>query len=116
MMRDEKLDRRLVILRATGTRDALGEIVESWGELMTVWAEKRERSSAERPEMGAEEVRGATITTIFTIRWSLAAAGIGPKDRARLGGLTYDITGVREIGRRQGIEIHGTARADGGGV
>jgi len=38
-----RLDRRLTILRATATRDALGELVESWSELMTVWAQKVDR-------------------------------------------------------------------------
>jgi hypothetical protein len=48
----------------------------------------------------------------FTVRWSPFTAGISPKDRLTCEGVEYDITGIKEIGRRVGVEISASARAD----
>ncbi len=37
---------------------------------------------------------------------------IDPKDRVRFEGRVYDIVGVKEIGRREGLEITAVARPD----
>lgn len=104
-----KLDRRIQILRASKTTNSLNEEIETWPVLTTVWAAKRDVSDGER--MRAQEVE-AEITTRFTLRWSSAVADVNPKDRVLYAGKTYDIFSVKEIGRRDGIEITATARSD----
>lgn len=104
-----KLDRRITIRRATVTADAMNEPVETWADLLCLWAAKRDVSDRER--LQASEY-GATITTRFTVRWSQAASGITPKDRISIDGSTYDILGIKELGRRAFLEITAAARAE----
>jgi SPP1 family predicted phage head-tail adaptor len=107
-MQAGKLDRRVTIERATMADDGFGQ-APTWAELATVWASKRDVSDAERFASG--EV-AAQITTRFRIRWSSVVAGIDPRDRLICEGRTYDIVAVKEIGRREGLEITAAARAD----
>lgn len=105
-----KRDRRIRIERQVEVgRDDLNAPVVSWTPHLTVWAEKLDLSDRER--LASQEV-GAEITTRFRILWSEAAAEINAKDRIVFGGRIYDIFGVKELGRREGLEITATARAD----
>lgn len=104
-----KLDRRITIRRATVAADAMNEPVETWADHLCIWAAKRDVSDRER--LQAAEY-GATITARFTIRWSASSSGIGPKDRISYGGREYDILGIKEIGRREHLEITAAARAE----
>jgi SPP1 family predicted phage head-tail adaptor len=104
-----ELDRRITIQRATVTRNEFNEPIESWGDLTTVWAKRRDASAAE--SYRAQEV-GAEITTRFTIRWSMTAATVNPSDRVSFEGRLYNITAVRDVGRNQWREIDAVARAE----
>jgi SPP1 family predicted phage head-tail adaptor len=104
-----ELDRRITIQRATVTRNEFNEPIESWGDLTTVWAKRRDASAAE--SYRAQEV-GAGITTRFTIRWSMTAATVNPSDRVSFEGRLYNITAVRDVGRNQWREIDAVARAE----
>jgi SPP1 family predicted phage head-tail adaptor len=104
------LDRRVTLLRLRpGARDAMNAPVELWDELATVRGSKTDVSDAEK--LRAAQA-GATITTRFRIRWSQLAKGLTAKDRLSCEGRTYDVSGVREIGRHEGLEITGNARGD----
>jgi SPP1 family predicted phage head-tail adaptor len=104
-----RMDRRVTLRRATAAPDAFNEPVQSWANLATVWAEARPISDRER--IAAAEV-AASITHRFTIRWSAALADLSPRDRLIFEGREFDISAVKEIGRREGIEITASARAD----
>lgn len=104
-----KLDRRIALQRFTATRDALNNPVDAWLLLATVWASKLDVRDSER--FAAKEV-GAEIGTRFQLRYSATVADLNPKDRISYNGRTYDIVGVKEIGRREGLEITAIARAD----
>lgn len=109
-MEPSKLDRRITIQRKTSTQNALGEDVEMWADMATVFAAKRDVSDGER--VAAAEV-SATITTRFQIHWSPTVKGIAPGDhRVVYDARTYDITAVKEIDRRKGLEITAAARAE----
>jgi SPP1 family predicted phage head-tail adaptor len=103
-----ELDRRVTLLRKSVTRDAANSPVEAWVTLATVWASKKDVSDAER--VRAEEI-GASITARFQIHKTTEVASLSARDRVQLAGLTYDISGVKEIGRER-LEITATARAD----
>lgn len=108
-MRAGELDRRIDIQQAVISKNELNESVPTWISLGTVWAKKTDVSDGERSR--ASEV-AAQITTRFLIRWSIAMSEVNPKDRVIFGGRTYDIFFVKEIGRREGIEISAAARSD----
>jgi SPP1 family predicted phage head-tail adaptor len=104
-----QLDRRISILRATVAADGFNEQIQTWEEIATVWAHAA-------PVMDAEKQRaGETLASKsyrFTIRYSSDVADIDPRDRVTFDGRTYDVQGVKEIGRREGLEITATARAE----
>lgn len=103
------LDRRVTLERHGITRDELNNPVEAWAALSTVWASKHDVSDTERLR-GAEV--GSTLTTRFVIRWSSVVRDINTKDRLTCEGLQYGIVGVKELGRREFIEITAAARSD----
>jgi SPP1 family predicted phage head-tail adaptor len=104
-----KLDRRVVLQRASFVRDATGQPIASWSTIATVWASWR-RASA-RETLAAAEV-AATVTDVFEIRWSSDVADLNPKDRLSYDARTYDIAAVDEIDRRVGLRITAAARRD----
>jgi SPP1 family predicted phage head-tail adaptor len=108
-MRAGALDRLLTLRRRMVQADALGEEVETFADLATVRASKTDISDAEK--VRAQQV-GAEITTRFQIRWSANWSDLNPKDRVACELREYEVVGVKEIGRREGIEITAAARAD----
>ena len=104
-----KLDRRVQFRRATTADDGFTQ-VDTWGNHGSpVWAEKMEISDGERYR--AAEV-AAHISCRFRVRYSAFAAGITPIDRLTCEGREYDISGIKEIGRRKMLEITAAARAE----
>lgn len=105
------LDHRLTLLqRVEGAADGYGAPVVTYEETATVYAKRTDASAGERYK--AREVN-AEITAHFLVRYSQEASAVDPTYRVQLeGGLTYDVTGVRELHRNRWIEIHAVARAD----
>jgi SPP1 family predicted phage head-tail adaptor len=103
------LDVRITIRRATTAANAFNELIETWGDLVTVWAKRIDASAAE--SYRAQEV-GAEITTRFIIRWSSDVDDVNPKDRVAFAGREYNITAVRNVGRNEWREIDAVARAE----
>jgi SPP1 family predicted phage head-tail adaptor len=103
------LDRRITIQRAATTLNEFNEPIETWGDLTTVWARRRDASATESYQ--AQEV-GAQLTARFTIRWSTTVESVNPRDRLSFEGRLYNITAVRDIGRNQWREIDAVARVD----
>jgi SPP1 family predicted phage head-tail adaptor len=108
-MRAGKLDRRITIERKTVTLSDRGQETLTWSTLATVWAEKRENTGSER--FAREQIVGATLVT-FRIRWSDAVSAVTVEDRVGFDGRTFEIMAVREIGRREGVELDCTAHGD----
>ena len=103
------LDRRVQFRRASLVDKGLTK-TEVFADLGgPVWASKVDVSDGER--MRAAEVQ-ANITARFRVRWCNFAAGITAKDRLFCEGVEYDISGIKEIGRREYREITAAARAD----
>lgn len=108
-MQAGKLDRRLTLRRNSPTVDEFGAEEPNWVDLATVWASREEVSDAEK--VRAQQV-GASITARFQVRWSDVTASISAEDQVVCEGVTYMVTGRKEIGRRHGIEISATAQAN----
>ena len=108
-----RLDRPITVRRATVTYNEFNEPIETWSDLVTVWAKRTDASAAE--SYRAQEV-GAQISARFTVRYpDLAHLNVNPKDRIAFEGREYDITGIREPEntRDRWSEIDAVARADG---
>ncbi len=111
-MDSPRLDRQITLQRFTSTQDSgSGEEVRVWSTLGPdyIFASKKDVSDGER--VAAAEV-SASITTRFQIRWDPAWSDLNPKDRLTSEGRIYDIEAVKEIGRREGLEISASARSD----
>lgn len=99
-MRAGALDRRLELRHRVLTRDATtGEEVESFVAYETVWASKRDIRGR---EFFAAQQLNAETTTIWQIRYR---SDVAYTDRIVCDGVTYNIVGISEIGRRGGLEI-----------
>ena len=104
-MRAGKLDRRVTILRRqqTGT-DALGAPIFTYGEVATVWAQRTDRTA---DEAFSAEQRFARKQVTFRTRF----IELLPTDKLLSEGVTYDVKGSIEIGRRAGIDIFAEAQS-----
>ena len=99
-----RLDRRVIIQNLILTPNAYGEPIESWATFATVWAEVRDLRG--REFFSAQQVN-AEVETIFRIRW---LAGVLATMRISYDSKAYDILGIAEIGRHDGLELMAKAR------
>lgn len=109
-MQSGKLDRRIRLERFSETRDEYNEPVKAWGHLATRWASYEPLSDGEKFRAGET---AANASARFQIRWSTQVSDLNPKDRLIFEGVTHEIIRVKELNRREGLEITTAARADG---
>lgn len=102
------LDRRITLSRETVTNTGLGP-TRTWTVLTTLWASRKDVSDGEKATAGTVQ---STVVSRFVVRSSIASRGLLPKDRLAEGGLTFEITGIKEVGRRDRLEITAQARRD----
>ena len=103
-MEPGRLDRRISILqRSTGT-DAWNQNLGSYVQVLEVWAEVRDQGAKEREEA---DQRVTVNPKIFTIRYR---SEVSTKHRISYDGDIYQITGITEIGRKEGQRITAVAR------
>ncbi|MGI3169988.1 head-tail adaptor protein [Pseudooceanicola sp. C21-150M6] len=108
-MKAGDLDRRLQFRRATPLDDGFTKS-ENWEDHgAPVWASRRDVSDGEKAKAGAVS---AELSTRFRVRSSAFTRGITPKDRFLSDGLQWEIVGLKEIGRLDGIEITAVAKLD----
>jgi len=103
------MDHRITLERFTTTVDAYNEPIKAWGAFAVRWASYEPLSDGERLRSGETS---AQTSARFVIRWSSDVASLNPKDRLIFNGVVHDIQHVKDIGRREGIEITTAAAAD----
>jgi SPP1 family predicted phage head-tail adaptor len=108
-MRAGRLDRRITIQGQSIAHSDSGQEEITWSDVATVWAEKREDRGDER--FATRQIVGHGVT-VFRIRWSAAVAAVTSEHRIVFDGRAFNITAVREIGRREGIEIDAYAPSE----
>lgn len=97
------LDRFVTIMAALSVDDGFSTEPGAPVEVGQRWMGRTDASDGER--MRAESF-GAKITSRFVCRYDSLTATIRPETHSLLcDGLTYNVTGVKEIGRRAGLEI-----------
>lgn len=108
-MKAYNFDRRVQFQRPASVDDGLQQVATFADHGEPVWASRRDLSDAERAAAGWIE---ATVATRFVVRSSSFSRDLNPKDRVICEGLTFDIQGIKQVGRRDFLEITGTARTD----
>lgn len=82
------LNHKITLLQRAAGTDAVGQPVDNWTDLSTIWADVRFQSGAEVLRAGAEvAIKRASIR----IR---SRADVGPTLRVRYAGEVYDIKSV----------------------
>jgi len=94
-MQAGRLDRQIVIKKATSTQNSYGEQALGWSDLVTLWAQVR--PLAGRELFSAQQVR-AEIDTEFVLRHTTV---VRPDMLISYGGLDYDIHSIIDVGDRQ---------------
>ena len=108
------LDRRITLQRATSAAGPLNEPVDTWSDLATVWARRRDASDSQKIEFLAAGQTGSFTVARFTVRSSAVTRTITPVDQIVHDGKVWDIKGVKEAdeGRHRFIEITASRDAD----
>jgi SPP1 family predicted phage head-tail adaptor len=105
-MRAGRLDRSIELQSLSTTNNSFGEPVETWTTIATVAAAVTPNRGNER--FTAQQVVGHAVVT-FKIRYR---TGLTVLNRIRYQGRQWDIHDVREVGRREGLEIDASARSE----
>jgi len=101
-MRAGDLDRRITIQSYSYERDDFGGEIPIWTDAAAVWAQVAQEGG--REFLGAETIRSER-KVVFRLRW---LPGITVTHRVLYDGREHNILEVRELGRREGLELHTT--------
>jgi len=101
-MQAGQMDRRVVIESAGSTLDTFGESIETWSTFATVWASVRVNGGRESFDSDQVIAEG---TTTFKIRY---LSGMSERMRIVYNSANYDIQSIKELGRKEGLEILAT--------
>ena len=99
MINAGELDRRITIERATELGDDFGNSILTWSTLALVSAKIEYLTDTE--VWRAKQVQSSAEVR-FTIRWGI---NVTSQDRIIYENKTYNIVGVKEIGRHEGQEL-----------
>jgi SPP1 family predicted phage head-tail adaptor len=91
------LDTRVAITQRSTTQDALGQPVDTWSPLATLWADVRYQTGLQRA-LAADAPHAATKLSI-RVRQSGCARDIAPGMRAQVGAQVYTVVDVLPQGR-----------------
>lgn len=99
MMRAGKLDKIITLQRFTSTVDEDGTPIETWADLATVRAQLVQSTTE-------EFMRGWGASSEAAIVFRIRHMGdITPADRVTYQGRAYDLKEIKELGRREGLDL-----------
>ncbi|WP_417699882.1 phage head closure protein [Pseudophaeobacter sp.] len=102
-MRIAERDRRITILQASFEENDAGEMVATgWDEYARPWAAFAPVSDGERLRAAAVEQKSDAR---FVVSWSARLAAVTGAFRLRFDGEDWRISGIKELGFRNGLEI-----------
>jgi len=93
------LDRFITIEKFTATQDSFGQEIETWTKHANVWAKKQDIRGDEF--FNAKQFE-SEITTRWKIRWR---SDLNTEMRITYSNTTYNIRGIIELGRNEGLEL-----------
>jgi SPP1 family predicted phage head-tail adaptor len=100
IIRARDLDRYITIEQVTYTANSINEQVAAWTTFAQVWASKHDLVGREFSL--ANQAATAVIDTLFRSWW---LDGISAAMRISLEGSYWNVHGIAELGRREGVEI-----------
>lgn len=103
MLNIGNMDRRIAIERETESVSPSGDPRKTWMPLATVWAEILQQTASEFFTGYGEAETG---NVIFRVRFR---PGITTADRVNYDGTAYGIKEIKELGRRDALELRGEA-------
>lgn len=103
MLNIGNMDRRITIERETETVKPSGSVVKVWAPVATVWAEVLQQTASEFFTGFGEAETG---TVIFRVRYR---PGMTTADRVIYDGTAYGLKEIKELGRRDALELRGEA-------
>ncbi|MGK9054194.1 phage head closure protein [Neorhizobium petrolearium] len=103
MLNIGNMDRRITIEREAETVSLSGDPRKTWTSVTTVWAEVLQQTASEFFTGYGEAETG---TVIFRVRFQ---PGITTADRVTYDGAAYGLKEIKEIGRRDALELRGEA-------
>lgn len=103
-MRAGKLDKIITIDRFTSTVDEYGTPIEDWTTVATVRAQIIQSTTEEFMKGWGTSTEAAVV---FRIRH---LDGITPADRVTYDGRAYDLKEIKELGRREGLDLRCVAQ------
>ena len=107
-MRAGELNKSIVIQARTDTQDSFGQPIPSWAKIHTdATLPARVMPNRGNERFTAQQVYGESVVT-FRIRWR---SDVSVENRIVYDGKNWDIRDVREVGRREGLEIDASVRA-----
>lgn len=107
-----RLDRRITVQELTRTVSPSGAQIETWATAYEMSAEREPQSAVER--FAADQTL-AEVDTVFRTRYYPNLSRLDPKlYRVVYNDTAYNILGVLEIGRKEGLQIVCKSRGDTG--
>lgn len=103
MLNIGSMDRRITIEHETETVMPSGSVIRAWTPVATVWAELIQQTASEFFTGYGEAETG---TVIFRVRYR---PGITSADRVTYDGTAYGIKEIKELCRRDALELRGEA-------
>lgn len=103
-MRAGKLTKSITIERVTTTVDEYGTPIEGWATVATVRAQIIQSTTEEFMKGWGTSTEAAIV---FRIRH---LDGITPADRVTYDGRAYDLKEIKELGRREGLDLRCVAQ------
>lgn len=113
-MRSGELDRTIVIQAKTSTPDSYGQPIETWAKIHPTDSISAGVTPANGLSYGNSEnfnfdQRVGYMTNVFRIRY---LEGVTDLNRILYNSRVFDIIQVNEVGRREGLLITASARAE----
>jgi SPP1 family predicted phage head-tail adaptor len=109
-VRTGRLDRQITLQSVSVVQDDLGQPIETWTNVATVWAERESQSATKR---FAAQQRFAEVDIVWRIRWYPWAPDVRPDThRVVYQGRPFNVLGAVELGRKEGLHIATKARAE----
>ena len=109
-MRAGKLDRRLTIERLVeGALNAFNEPAETWSPIAQIWASRKDILDVEKTSAGLDM---SALSARFVVRSTPDTMQINTDDRIVGEGGNWNISGIKELGRSDWIEITAMRRSD----
>jgi SPP1 family predicted phage head-tail adaptor len=103
MLNIGNMDRQITIERETENMSPSGDARKVWTPVATVWAEVLQQTASEFFTGYGEAETG---TVIFRVRYR---PGITTADRVTYDGVPYGLKEIKELGRRDALELRGEA-------